>query len=93
MSESETSFLAKGGNSNGKDSTFFGVSIRAWLAFMLVSCIVFTHAAVTTGVVIDAILTKDWSRVGTFANVGEPLYSMSIAALAFYFGQKTTKPA
>lgn len=88
---SDTTLIQK--DSNGKDSTFFGVSVRAWLALMLVSSIVTTHIAVTVGVVVDAILTKDWSRVGTFANVGEPLYSMSIAALAFYFGQKTAKTA
>lgn len=79
---------------NGKDSTFFGVSIRAWLAFLLVMTIASTHLAVTIGVVVDAVLSKDWSRVGTFANVGEPLYSLSIGAVAYYFGQsqKTAKP-
>jgi len=90
MLEGDTSLIQKS-ISNGKDSTFFGVSVRAWLAIMLVISIVSTHILVTAGVVVDAILTKDWSRVGTFANVGEPLYSMSIAALAFYFGQKTAK--
>lgn len=89
MAESDTTLLAK--TANGKDSTFFGVSVRAWLAIMLVASIVSTHLAVTIGVVVDAVKTNDWSRVGTFANVGEPLYSMSIAALAFYFGQKTIK--
>jgi hypothetical protein len=89
--ESDTTLLQKSSGANGKDSTVFGVSIRAWLAIMLVSAVVATHVSVTVGVVIDAVLTKDWSRVGTFANVGEPLYSMSIAALAFYFGQKTVK--
>ncbi len=87
MSDTET-FQKPADN---KDSTFFGVSIRAWLAFMLAGAVVFTHIAVTAGVVTDAILKSDWSRVGTFATVGEPLYSMSIAALAFYFGQKTSK--
>lgn len=90
MSEGDTQLTAKGA-ADGKDSTFFGVSIRAWLAFMLVASIVATHVSVTTGVVVDAVLNRDWSKVGTFANVGEPLYSMSIAALAFYFGQKTSK--
>lgn len=74
-----------------KDSSMFGISIRAWLAIMLAACIVGTHLTITIGVVVDAILTKDWSRVGTFANVGEPLYSMATMALAFYFGHKTSK--
>ena len=76
---------------NGKESTVFGVSIRAWLAGMLVSSVVGTQLMVTAGVVVDAILTKDWSRVGTFANIGEPLYSMSLLALGFYFAQKNPK--
>jgi hypothetical protein len=89
---SDTTILQKTG-SNGNDSTFFGVSVRAWLAFILVVTIAITYIIVVAGVVVDAILNKDWSKVGTFANVGEPLYSMSIAALSFYFGQKTSRPA
>jgi len=89
MNESDTSLLQK--YPNGKDSMIFGVSIRAWLALILVWTIALTHILITAGVVVDAILTKDWSRVGTFANIGEPLYSLSIVALGFYFGQKTTK--
>jgi len=87
---SDTTLLSKP-ETNGKDSTFFGVSVRAWLAIMTVGAIVAGYVIVTGGVVVDAILTKDWSRVGTFANVGEPLYSLSIASLSYYFGQKTSK--
>lgn len=89
MSESDISVIQK--PENGKDSTFFGISIRAWLAFILVFTIAGSYFAVTVGVVVDAVATHDWSRVGTFANVGEPLYSMSIAALAYYFGQSQKK--
>lgn len=88
MADTDTTLLQR---AEGKDSMFFGVSIRAWLAFMLAGSVVFTHMAVTAGVVVDAVMSRDWSKVGTFANVGEPLYSMAIAALAFYFGQKTSK--
>ena len=73
------------------DSSFFGVSVRAWLAFVLVFTVCSNHLSVTLGVLVDAILTKDWSKVGTFSTVGEPLYSMAVAALGFYFGQKTQK--
>lgn len=90
MNGTDTTLLQKT-EANGKDSTFFGVSIRAWMAFMLVLTIAGSYLTVTIGVVVDAIITKDWSRVGTFANVGEPLYSMSTMSLAFYFGQKTAK--
>lgn len=89
MSE-DTSLIQK---SNGKDSTFFGVSIRAWLAFSLVMTIASTHLAITIGVVVDAVITHDWSKVGTFANVGEPLYSLSIGAVAYYFGQSKSTPS
>ena len=89
MTEGDTTILTK---PNG-DSKFFGVSVRAWVVMILVCCIAGTHFAVTVGVVIDAILSKNWDRVGTFANVGEPLYSLSIAAVAFYFGKaNSNKP-
>lgn len=79
-------------NGNGHDSTVFGVSVRAWLATALVTGIVVNQVFVTAAVVWNAVQTNDFSRVGTFATIGEPLYSMSVAALAFYFGQKTNKP-
>ncbi len=89
MSESDTTLIQR--QTEGKDSTFFGVSIRAWLALMLAGAIVLTHIAVTVGVVVDAVLKSDWSKVGTFATIGEPLYSMGVMTLGFYFGQKTSK--
>jgi hypothetical protein len=51
-----------------------------------------SHILVVCAALWDAIALKEWGRVGTFTTVGEPLYSMSIAALGFYFGQKITKP-
>ena len=73
------------------DSAVGGVSVRAWLAVFLVFTVCFNHLSVTVGVLIDSVLNKDFSKVGTFSTVGEPLYSMAVAALGFYFGQKTTK--
>jgi len=77
---------------NGADSTIAGVSIRAWLATALVVTICANHLAITIGTMIEAVSTRDFSRVGTFTTVGEPLYSMAVAALGFYFGQKASKP-
>lgn len=90
----DTTILTKttNGITVAHDSAVFGVSVRAWIAIILVLTICVSYLAVVIGVVFDAVKTKDWSRVGTFANVGEPLYSMSVAALGFYFGQKTNKP-
>ncbi len=52
------------------ESAFLGISIRAWLALIIIS---------TTCLL-----------AGIGRSIEEPLYSMSIAALSFYFGQKVT---
>ena len=90
MPESDTTLLQKP-EANG--STFFGVSVRAWIALMLVSAIAGSYLLITTGVVLHAILSKDWSLVGTFANVSEPLGTLSTMAVGFYLGQRQSKPA
>lgn len=74
-----------------EDSTFMGISVRAWLAVVLVMTVCLSHGSVAIAVLVDAVGTKDWSKVGTYTNIGEPLYSMSVMALGFYFGQKTSK--
>ena len=73
------------------DSCVGGVSVRAWLVVMLVVTVCLTHVAVTLSVAIDAVLQKDFSKLGTFSTIGEPLYSMAVVALGYYFGQKTPK--
>lgn len=70
-------------------SSIGGISIRAWLAAILVITICLNHLGVTLATVIDAVRTNDFTKIGTFTTVGEPLYSMAVAALGFYFGQKT----
>lgn len=82
------------GNGNGNiapDSTFFGISIRAWISIILVCTICVNHLAVTFAVLAEAIAHRDFAKVGTFMTIGEPLYSLSIAAVSFFFGQKTAK--
>lgn len=73
------------------DSSIMGVSVRAWLVVMLAATVCVTHVAITLSVAIDAVLQKDFSKLGTFATIGEPLYSMAVVALGYYFGQKTPK--
>ena len=75
-----------------KDSSLFGVSMRAWLAVMLVGTVCVNQATIVTFVMIEAAMSHDFAKVGTFTTVGEPLYSLSIAAAAFYLGQKVNKP-
>lgn len=64
----ETEIIKKEESTNGV-SHFFGVSIRGWLALILI-----------VTVCAMAILARE---------VKEPLYSLSIGALGFYFGQNT----
>ena len=87
----ETSMLQKSGLAVSVDSTVMGVSVRAWLAMMLVSTVCASHITVVIGTMIDAVVRKDFSKVGTYTTVGEPLYSMGLTALGFYLGQKTAK--
>ncbi len=70
------------------DSSFYGISVRAWLAIMLVFTVCFGYAAVSVAVLVDAVKTRDFSKVGTFTTISEPLYSLAIGAVAYYFGQK-----
>lgn len=86
----DTQLIAKA-DTNGKDSTFFGVSVRAWLAIMLAASICLPQIFISCGVVVDAILTRDWSKVGTFANIGEPLGTLATMAVGFYLGQRQAK--
>lgn len=87
----ETTIIQKQGVSP-QDSSIFGVSLRGLLAGVLVVTVCISHLMVVCAAMWEALYAKDWARVGTFTTVGEPLYSMSIAALGFYFGQKVTKP-
>jgi len=91
ITKSETASSSNGSLLN-PDSTIGGVSIRAWLATILVLTVCANHLFITVATLIEAVIHRDFAKVGTFTTVGEPLYSMSIAALGFYFGQKVTKP-
>lgn len=66
------------------DSVIGGVSIRAWLAVMLVGTVclmaLFTQVA-------GAVMAGD-----LVFEIKEPLYSLSIGAVAYYFGQAQKKP-
>jgi len=66
--------------SSQEGSNLFGVSMRAWLA----SIIVGTVCVQSLGVAASNLLHNE------SVMVEEPLYSMAMMALGFYFGQKTT---
>ena len=70
------------------ESHILSVSIRAWLALLLVAGVVATHIIVCIAVALYALRTKDFALVGTLTTIGEPFYSLAIAAVAYYFGSK-----
>ena len=66
--------------SNGYDkgSAVFGVSIRAWITLIIVCCVC----------AISVMFAAADIKAGNEAKIGEPLYSMVLLTLGFYFGQK-----
>ena len=70
-----------------ENSTILGVSIRGWIAVWLIATVCCNQLFVTIAVSVYAIMTLDFSLVGPQSTIGEPLYSLSIGALGYYFGQ------
>lgn len=73
---------------SNKDSSFYGISVRAWLAIFLVFTVCFNHIAIVTAVLVEAVISRDFAKVGTYVTIAEPLYTLVIGAVAYYFGQK-----
>ena len=71
-----------------KDSSFYGISVRAWLAILLVCTVCYGYVAVATAVLVEAVISRDFAKVGTYVTISEPLYTLVIGAVAYYFGQK-----
>ena len=67
--------------SEESSSTAFGISIRGWLATMVLG----TVCAMSIAQAAVAILKQENFMIE------EPLYSLAVATLGFYFGQKTNK--
>ena len=84
-------FIKENGKAEASQSTIMGVSVRAWLAVILVITVCYNHFAVATATVYTAIVSNNFAMVGTLTTIGEPLYSMSVAALGFYFGNQMKK--
>ena len=95
MAEEETSMVTK--DDTGKpipahlmESRIFNITVRGWLAIILVATVCLSHLTVVISSVVIAISTGNLSTLTNFS-VGEPLYSMSVAALGFYFGQQNIR--
>jgi hypothetical protein len=56
-------------NNNGQTSHIYGVSLRGWLALILLVTVCIIQ--------------------GAGRDIKEPLYSMAVMALSFYFGQNS----
>ena len=76
--DTQTGTPAPPANGNGGDSSFFGISVRAWLAILIV----------TTTCAISVMFAVADIKQGKELKIGEPLYTMAGMALGFYFGQK-----
>ena len=87
-SKSEASTLLPAPTVQTKDSSFYGISVRAWLAILLVFTVCFGHVAIVTAVLVEAVANRDFAKVGTYTTISEPLYTLVIGAVAYYFGQK-----
>jgi hypothetical protein len=86
--ELDTATIVKEGKETATQSSIMGVSVRAWLAVILVITVCYNHAAVATATIWSAVMTNNFQLVGSLTTIGEPLYSMSVAALGFYFGNQ-----
>lgn len=67
------------------DSAIWGVSVRGWLASILVLTVCIANLLHVGALLYSALKSN---TLPTDLSIGEPLYSMSVAALGFYFGQK-----
>jgi len=74
-----------------EESQMFGITVRGWLATVFVFTICFTHVCVTIAVLYNAMVNKDFAMVGSLTTIGEPLYSLAIAAVSYYFGAQKMK--
>lgn len=72
---------------NNDGSRVWGVSIRAWIACLLVGTVCFIY-------ILDAFATV-WGNIHgghDELKISEPLYTLAIMAVSFYLGNKTGQP-
>lgn len=69
------------------DSKIFGVSVRAWLAVLLAATVCTICLSDTIATIYVGIKTSAFPQV----EVKEPLYSMFVAGISFFFGAQKGK--
>lgn len=93
--ESDSSFFTRapaGNRESGDGSTIRGVSVRAWITLMVIATICGNHMAVSVAALYNAVVSKDFANIGSITTITEPLYSVSLIAIGFYFGKSTSRP-
>ena len=79
----ETQITTRTTDQTPQDSRVGGVSVRAWLVMMLCGTVCVQSIA---GQVLGYFMTGEM-----VIEIREPLYSLSIAAASYYFGQTMKK--
>jgi len=71
---------------NNDGSSILGVSIRAWIACLLVStvCLIYTLDAFAT-------VWLNFHGANLELKISEPLYTLAIMAVSFYLGNKANQ--
>jgi len=72
---------------NNDGSRVWGVSIRAWIACLLVGTVCLIY-------ILDACATvwMNFKGANLELKISEPLYTLAIMAVSFYLGNKTGQP-
>lgn len=95
MSETDTSILTKTETVSAgppvRDSSIFGVSIRALIVLGPVYGVVINHLIVAAAVTYHALKTGDFGQVGSLTTISEPYYSIVAVGIGYYLGQAKVK--
>jgi hypothetical protein len=91
MPEGDTTIIASNGSpvnaAPAPESSVLGVSIRAWLAILLVSTICLNQFLLVLSASIEAFATHNFANVSELYTIKEPLYTLVIGTVSYYFGK------
>ena len=91
MSELDTVTISKETGAPREGSHLFGVSVRGWIAVLVVGTVCVNQVGVMLTACYFALVKQDLSLLGSQTSVTEPLYSLCTMAVGFYFGKTTSK--
>lgn len=70
-----------------KESSLFGVSMRGWIAYLLVFTVCANQLLTTFAAVYLSIAKQELTNLGSATSITEPLYTIVIAAMTYYFAK------